>query len=263
MIEPLDLAIERAKIYNWSGYQLLRLLADSDLDPETIYKQAISEYQHATTECALWYLPFENLADVTSYLGEREHSDARQIEALRLYEQALQLARNRAGYLTVEDYKELHESNVRELRLSIAITRILLLGEQAVEQGLSDVSALNTKASREWDPELETNADVLYTAACFYVRASESSANYENLRRDAIRSLAYAFYLDPELVSETKGDPDLASIARELQALQRVDWTNLARRDPNRRETVEQIAELLVGPGTASRPDWIWDLFKF
>lgn len=227
---------DRAKTHNWAGYRFGQLHADAPdlgLDESLLYEEAVTEFKRAIEERESWYLPYENLGDVLSYLGDREQNTARQREAIATYDKALEKAQGTDGYLKgATPTAEIQSANLAELKISKAVAQ--LLADQRTEAFKTIESALGAR----WAPSVTTNPDVLYTMACFCARAG--------LRERAVDCLAHCFAANPSLVSATVGDPDLDSIRDLVDGLRTEDWRTTSELDETKRGAAARQAAVSV-----------------
>jgi hypothetical protein len=244
--EHVDAREDRARTYNWTGYQLLRLALESPgLDADEIFQDAVRQFEDASAALPKWSVALENRADAWSYLGELRSDPDLQTKAIALYAEATQALDQPGGGLPSarkrrrDEQKDAAEnaSVKKELSQSIAICK--LLREPGMRTTEVD-SLVANELGIAWDPSTETSGDVLYTSACLLARASAITKDGA-LRTKAIHALANAFYVDHALTTEAHGDPDLASIRVTVDGLRALDWKTLAAKPPSRTERLEKV----------------------
>ncbi len=249
--DPRGRRENRARIHNWIGHRLYRLATEApNLDARGLFEQAIDQLRAATEESPDWYLPYENRADLTSYLGEIENDPRRQLDAIGLYDRAIKLAKVPAGYIQGQDWEQLAGGNVLQLEISKTVCQVLSGSPDQVDAALNEIE-------RRWLPfgPIELQGPVVtYTLACLFARITAYWREHrqrheaENYRRRSVRALAEAFARWPKLLDDARGDPDLKAIAADVKQLDTTDWVAIAKLSaPGRQSAVDSVLRETFG----------------
>jgi tetratricopeptide (TPR) repeat protein len=188
-----------AEVYNFIGASyLLRASVHS-----SFYQLAIDNFKQAVKHDPGWYLPYENLGDTYSYMGNQR-------EALGSYDTALEQVQ---ADLKEEDPQR-QETECR-LRISKGIAQLLSSDSDLKEKARNEIRSIE----RACGGPVNLSARSLYNLACWYSVAARHKIRVlgpgrvsRDLRRRARRFLAYSLaknYLDRDLWERVDKDQDL------------------------------------------------------
>ena len=165
---------DRAQVYNFVGACYL----NSATSHSVFYRLAISNFKRATECDREWYLPYENLGDTYSYVGQ--HYDS-----LLSYDKAFERTEHIRN-------KSARQYTRCRLRVSAAITKLALGGAftQEARDEIRCIKREQVERERDYDPDRE--ARFLYNLACWYAVAAQRKVEGKKATEMARRYLAYS-----------------------------------------------------------------------